>query len=164
MDNSEPGRGSIINPAERVRVMEDGENVIVLGSLSDYGEVARETAKVLCVIAARTDGLPTHQKNKCIDHSHMRAVLANYYHSIQVYHISNSGDAKAGLHPPKIYMSTSIRPDFLKRVLVSARNVGTKTKTFHEHFMRTMLIALMRATSFFDELGRRYEGFDRARE
>lgn len=147
-----------IDPDKRVKVSEDGGRIMILGALNYYGDMANETARILTAIAKKTNGLPMLQRQRCTDQSHLRAVLANYYHSIKVSHMNRVGNDK-DKEPPSIYMGTWLGPDFFERVMEGAGEKGSG-KDYHRNFMRSLLISLMKASSFFDELGKRYEGFD----
>ena len=155
--------GKTLNDGQHVRVESRDGGIEILASLSDYGQAARETAKVISAISSRTSGLPGYQRITLEDCNHMRAVIASYYHSILTTHVARER-ARDADEPERLYMSTLIAPDFLSRVLESAGQPAGRRGEYHHGFMRRLLIGLMRATTFFDELGRPYAGFDAGRE
>lgn len=142
-------------PGSGVRVESRNGGIMILSSLGDYGQAARETAKVISAISSKTTGLPGYQRITLEDHNHMRAVIASYYHSILTSHIGRER-ARDADEPERLYMSTLIAPDFLSRVLEAAGSPAGRRGEYHHGFMRQLLISLMRSTTFFDGLGKPY--------
>lgn len=142
-------------PGSGVRVESRNGGIEILASLSDYGQAAKETARILGIVSGRTAGLPGYQRITLEDHNHMRAVIASYYHSILTSHIGRERARDAG-EPERLYMSTLIAPDFIERVLEAAGSPAGKRGEYHHGFMRQLLISLMRSTTFFDGLGKPY--------
>ena len=138
-----------------VRVESKDGGIEILSPLNDYGQAARETARIIGIVTGKTAGLPGYQRITLEDHNHMRAVIASYYHSILTSHIGRER-ARDAREPEKLYMSTLITPDFIERVLESAGPPAGRRGEYHGVFMKKLLISLMKSTSFFDSLGKPY--------
>ena len=143
------------DPRRGVRVESRDGGIEILASLSDYGQAAKETARIIGIITGKTAGLPGYQRITLEDHNHMRAVIASYYHSILTSHISRERGSDAA-EPERLYMATLIAPDFIERVLENAGPPTGRRGDYHNFFMKKLLISLMKSTSFFDGLGKPY--------